>query len=72
MKAPTQLIVVGFGFLLMMLADGVKCKQPVQEWLDERPIALRFTIYFVLLAVLLLFGCYGPGYDAQDFMYFKF
>ena len=70
--SPTQLIVVGFGFLLMMLADGVKCKQPVQEWLDERPIALRFTIYFVLLAVLLLFGCYGPGYDAQDFMYFKF
>ena len=56
----------------MMAADAIKCKEPVADWLDRRPVALRFAFYFVLIAVILIFGCYGTGYDARDFMYFKF
>jgi D-alanyl-lipoteichoic acid acyltransferase DltB (MBOAT superfamily) len=70
--SPVQMLVVGFGFALMLAADGIKCRQPVQDWLDKRPLGLRFALYFVLLALILIFGCYGPGYDARDFMYFKF
>lgn len=34
---------------------------------------LRFWICcLILLAVILIFGTYGPGFQAQDFVYFKF
>lgn len=69
---PIQMVIVAVGFLLMMAADAIKCKEPVADWLDRRPVALRFAFYFVLIAVILIFGCYGTGYDARDFMYFKF
>ena len=69
---PAHLILVGAGFLLMLLADGIKCREPVADWLGRKPLLLRFSLYFLLLASILIFGCYGTGYDARDFMYFKF
>lgn len=35
-------------------------------------VAPRYAVYFVLIAVILLFGSYGAGYDPQDFVYFQF
>lgn len=69
---PTHLILVGTGFLMMMLVDGIKCREPFQDWFERRPLVLRFALYFLLIAAILIFGCYGTGYDARDFMYFKF
>ena len=39
--------------------------------LAERP-APRFLACFLLIAAVLLFGAYGPGFDPQSFVYFKF
>ena len=69
---PTQLVLIVLGFGLMMAADAIKCREPLQQWMDRRSILGRFGFYFLLLVVLLIFGCYGTGYDARDFMYFKF
>lgn len=33
---------------------------------------LRFVIYFALCLIIFLFGSYGAGYDAQEFIYFQF
>ncbi len=38
----------------------------------NRTVALRYAVYFVLIAVVLIFGSYGDGYDPQDFVYFQF
>lgn len=38
----------------------------------NRYVAPRYAVYFVLIAVILLFGSYGAGYDPQDFVYFQF
>ncbi len=70
--SPRQMLVVGFGFALMMTADAIKCRESVQDWLERRSILFRFALYFLLIAMILIFGCYGSGYDARDFMYFKF
>ncbi len=32
----------------------------------------RYAIYFLLIALILLFGSYGDGFDPQDFVYFQF
>lgn len=34
--------------------------------------ALRYLVYFVLIALMLLFGSYGTGYAPQEFVYFQF
>ncbi len=38
----------------------------------NRTVALRYGAYFVLIALILIFGSYGEGYDPQDFVYFQF
>lgn len=63
--------------LLAVLSIGLS----VLEWeiteknLWERinsTVALRYCVYFVLLAMIVIFGSYGEGYDPQDFVYFQF
>ncbi len=40
--------------------------------LAERPAALRTALTFVLLLLILVFGAYGIGYDAKQFIYNQF
>jgi D-alanyl-lipoteichoic acid acyltransferase DltB (MBOAT superfamily) len=32
----------------------------------------KYAVYFLLLALIVVFGCYGAGYNPQEFIYFKF
>lgn len=34
--------------------------------------ALRYAVYFILIAAIVIFGYYGSGYDPQEFIYFQF
>lgn len=38
----------------------------------NRTLVVRYAVYFVLIAVILIFGSYGDGYNPQDFVYFQF
>ena len=44
----------------------------VREKLASRPLAVRYATYFILLLVILIFGAYGVGYDANQFIYSQF
>ena len=35
-------------------------------------IFARWTIIFVMIFAILIFGIYGPGYDESQFIYFQF
>lgn len=37
--------------------------------LDSRPLPVRWGAYLILTSVVLIFGMYGPGYDAASFIY---
>ncbi len=41
----------------------------IREALARRHIAIRFAVYFIVLFSIILFGMYGPGYNASDFIY---
>lgn len=43
-----------------------------RNWIAQRQIVARWAIYYGLLFTVLIFGIYGPGYNASDFVYMKF
>ena len=44
----------------------------IRSMLDRRPFALRFVVILSGVMMVLLFGIYGPGYDAAEFVYMQF
>ena len=41
-------------------------------WITKQGIWFRWLIYFTAIFGILIFGVYGPGYDASQFIYFQF
>ena len=41
----------------------------IREAVGRRNIVLRWTLYFLMLIAILVFGIYGPEYDAASFIY---
>lgn len=38
----------------------------------RQPLVLRWALYYAALAAILVFGVWGPGYNAAAFLYFQF
>ena len=56
--------------IVLMIVDvlqerGVK----IRETIARQNIVLRWCIYYAAIFALLIFGMYGPGYDAASFIY---
>lgn len=41
----------------------------VREWLEARALPLRWAAYILGAMIVLIFGVYGPGFDAASFIY---
>ncbi len=65
-------IVVFAGALVMLLVSLAKDKGPVREQLAAKPAAVRYLAVWALIAAVLVFGAYGIGYDATQFIYNQF
>lgn len=44
----------------------------IRDRLLEQSLPVRWGAVYAVLLVLLIFGVYGPGYDAASFIYFQF
>ena len=66
--------IAGIVFLLILLAVSTYEEKngPVRAWIAERQLVARWTIYYGLFFVILIFGIYGQGYNASDFIYMNF
>lgn len=47
---------------------GVK----IRQWIAQRPVLVRWGIYYAVVFAILIFGAYGAGYDASTFVYMRF
>lgn len=47
-------------------------KQQLDVYLAKQNLWFRWGVLLVLIAAVAIFGIYGPGYDAQQFIYFQF
>ena len=64
-----------FIILCLLFTVGVDiaaARTDLYAWLSAKPAAVRWAIYIVALVVLVVFGCYGPGYRSSDFIYAQF
>jgi len=56
-------------FVISVLQErGMK----IRETISRKNIFVRWGLILMLLAIVLIFGIYGPGYNAKDFIYGAF
>jgi hypothetical protein len=65
-------VIVVLGTLLMLAVSLIQRKGSVREQLDSRPAAVQAAVFAVLIYVVLIFGAYGIGFDANQFIYNQF
>jgi len=56
-------------FFVSCLHYRGKC---IRDKILEKNIFIRWSVAFVMIFVVLIFGIYGPGYDESQFIYFQF
>ena len=44
----------------------------IREWILNQNLLFRWMVYFLAIFTILIFGFYGPNYDAAQFIYFQF
>lgn len=69
-----EMNVLFVGLLILLLVDLVRYfkKQQLDVYLAKQNLWFRWCVLLVLIAAVAIFGIYGPGYDAQQFIYFQF
>lgn len=63
-----------FAIFILILVDWMYEKKKIyfDTFVKERSLIVQYLIAIALLAVILIFGIYGQGYDATQFIYFQF
>jgi len=65
-----DLNVLTFGLLLLLAVSCLAEKYgTARAWLKEQGVVFRYFVWLSLLLLVVIFGAYGPGFDATDFIY---
>ncbi len=70
--AAVDYVILLIGFLLLLGVSLVQRRGSVREKIAAKPYGLRFAVWFGLFLMVLLWGAYGIGYDASQFIYNQF
>lgn len=65
-------VIAGCGVLVMFMVSMAGRNGSVREKISRKPYILRYCLFMLLLFSVLLFGSYGAGFDAQQFIYNQF
>ena len=58
-----------FGLILLLIVSLLQESGSVRDKISRQHIWFRWGIWFLLLFAVIVFGKYGPGYRAEDFIY---
>lgn len=61
-----------FCVFMLLLIEYVSSKRNLLEELRCKSIVVRWSVYYILIFIIIIFGVYGPGYNPTQFIYFKF
>ena len=65
--------ILKFGIMILMAVDIIHEKgKSVFQFVNRQTIWFRWILYLGLVWSIILFGIYGVGYDAGQFIYFQF
>lgn len=66
-------IVLIIGLLVLLIADLLKQNGVIiRNKISEQELWFRYFVYISGIMVILIFGVWGPVYDASSFIYFQF
>ena len=65
-------VIVAAGALVVFSVSLIQRKQPVREWLGQKPFFVQYAVFLALFLSVLLFGIYGIGFDSAGFIYNQF
>ena len=55
--------------LALVAVSLLQRKTEVGEWLLRQHLLLRWTVYIAAILLIVVYGAYGAGFDAQAFIY---
>lgn len=58
--------------ILLAVIGFLKDRIDLRAALLRQNLVFRYAVYYCILFVILIFGVYGPGFDASTFIYFQF
>lgn len=58
--------------ILLGLIEWGQQRGSVRKWIAGRVLPVRWAIYYAAVFAVLIFGIYGPDYDANSFVYMNF
>ena len=65
-------IILLISVIILISVSLIQRKGSVREQLSNKPYALRFIAIYGLFLAVIIFGAYGIGYDASQFIYNQF
>lgn len=69
-----EMHILGFAFLILVIVELLRYKsgELIDTFLQRQWIGFRWSVLFMLLFMCIVFGCYGPGFKSEQFIYFQF
>lgn len=59
-----------FGIFVLVIAAVLRERYGyARVWLDKQPLVFRWSVYIMFLFIVILFGRYGRGFQAAEFIY---
>ena len=73
-KKDYAVILLGAVIILIasLIQENAKDGLTIREKLDKKPFILRYALLFFGVLAVVIFGIYGSGYNAADFVYMQF
>jgi alginate O-acetyltransferase complex protein AlgI len=69
---PADYLVLAIGLAVLIASRIIKDRGDIREQLAAKPAIWRYAATFILLLAIVLFGAYGVGFDASQFIYNQF
>ena len=54
---------------ITIILDILRSRKDMINWFNHRNFVIRWTTYFILLVIFIVFGVYGGSFDKSDFIY---
>ena len=68
----THILICLLIVLVLLVVDILQEKMSVRDALAKQSLVIRWPILYALIIAIIVFGIYGPNYDASSFIYEQF